>query len=103
MAGDPIHPGEFLADELEEIEMTTTGPPRQIGVPPDRISRIVRCKRDGTADTALRLAQFLGTGPEPWPNLEEAYDPDKAKAALGIQIRKIHRGSLEGREVHPAR
>lgn len=62
MVREPIHPGEFLADELKEIEMTATELSRQIDVPPNRISQIVRCKRDITADTALRLGQFLGLG-----------------------------------------
>ena len=97
MAREPIHPGEFLADELEEMEMTATELSRQISVPPNRISQIVRCKRDITADTALRLGQFFGTGPELWLSLQKAYDLDKAKAALGIEIHKIHRWQPEGR------
>ena len=64
MAREPIHPGEFLIDELEEIEITATELSRQIDVPPNRISQIIRGKRDITADTALRPGQFFGTGPE---------------------------------------
>ena len=86
----PIHPGEFLVDELEEIGITPTELSRQIDVPPNRISQIVRGKRDVTADTALRLGRFFGTGPELWMNLQNAYDLDKAKAELGTTIRKIH-------------
>ena len=86
----PIHPGEFLVDELEEIGITPTELSRQINVPPNRISQIVRGKRDVTADTALRLGRFFGTGPELWMNLQKAYDLDKAKAKLGPAIRKIH-------------
>ena len=96
MAREPIHPGEFLADELEEIEMTATELSRQIDVPPNRISQIVRGKRDISADTALRLGQFFGTGPELWLNLQKAYDLDKAKAVLGTKIRNIHRWQPEG-------
>jgi antitoxin HigA-1 len=88
---EAIHPGEFLADELEEIEMTLTELSRQIDVPPNRISQIIRGKRDITADTALRLGKFFGTGPELWVNLQKAYDLDKAKAELGNKIRKIRR------------
>ena len=90
MAREPIHPGEFLSDELEEIKITATELARQIGVPANRISQIIRGKRDITADTALRLGRFFGTRPELWLNLQKAYDLDKAKAALGAKIRKIH-------------
>ncbi len=89
MVKEPIHPGEFLADELEEIEITATELSRQIDVPPNRISQIIRGKRDITADTALRLGQFFGTGPELWMNLQKAYDLDKARVVLGTTIQKI--------------
>ena len=90
MVREPIHPGEFLADELEAIEITATELSRQIDVPPNRISQIVRGKRDITADTALRLGRFFGTGPELWMNLQKSYELDTAKAELGPIIGKIH-------------
>lgn len=90
MAREPIHPGEFLADELQEIEITAAELSRQLDVPPNRISQIVRGRRDITADTALRLGQFFGTGPELWMNLQKAYDLDKARVELGAKIQKIH-------------
>ena len=91
MIRELIHPGEFLADELDEIEITASELSRQIDVPPNRISQIIRGKRNVTADTALRLGQFFGTGPELWMNLQKSYDLDKAQAALGSKISKIHR------------
>ncbi|MDE0157187.1 MAG: HigA family addiction module antitoxin [Gammaproteobacteria bacterium] len=99
MAREPIHPGEFLADELEEIKISATELSRQIDVPANRISQIVRGKRDISADTALRLGQFFGTGPELWLNLQKAYDLDKAKAVLEKDIRKIQRWQPEVRIV----
>ena len=90
MKREPIHPGEFLLDELREIRVSPTELSRQIDVPPNRISQIVRGKRDITADTALRLGRFFGTGPELWMNLQKDYELDKAKAKLGPAIQKVH-------------
>ena len=90
MTREAIHPGEFLADELEEIGMTRTELARQIDVPPNRISQIIHGKRDLTADTALQLGRFFGTGPELWLNLQKTYELDKAKIDLGIKIQKIN-------------
>ena len=95
MARDAIHPGEFLADELKEIGITPSELSRRIDVPPNRISQIIRGLRDVSADTALRLGQFFGTGPELWMNLQNAYDLDKASAMAGVKIRKIHRWEPE--------
>lgn len=101
MTRERIHPGEFLVDELKEIGISPTELSRQIDVPPNRISQIVRGKRDVTADTALRLGRFFGTGPELWMNLQNSYDLDKAKAELGPTIRKIHQWKAqEGVQQH---
>ena len=89
MTREAIHPGEFLADEIEEIGITATELSRQIDVPPNRISRIIRAKRDLTAHTALRLGKFFGTGPEFWINLQKAYELDRARALLGAKLNKI--------------
>ena len=70
--------------------MTRTELARQIGVPPNRISQLIRGKRDLTADTALRLGRFFGTGPELWMNLQKNYELDKARIDLGIKIQKIN-------------
>ena len=58
-------------------------------MPPNRISQIIRGKRDLTADTALRLGKFFGTGPEFWINLQKAYELDRARALLGVKLNKI--------------
>ena len=89
MARELIHPGEFLVDELEEIGVTPTELSRRIGVPPNRISQIIRGKRDITVDTALRLGRFFGTTPELWINLQRDYDLDKVKAEPWSEIQKI--------------
>src|SRR3954467_10481901 len=41
MSRPAIHPGEILADELNELEITPTELSRQISVPPNRISQII--------------------------------------------------------------
>lgn len=89
MAREPIHPGEILRDELTEINISPTELSRQIDVPPNRISQILRGKRDISADTALRLGKFFGTGPELWMNLQLTHDLDLARQNLGADLRRI--------------
>ena len=74
MARTPIHPGEILADELEELGVSPTELSRQIRVPANRISQIINGKRAITGDTALRLAHWFGTSPQFWMNLQALYD-----------------------------
>ena len=42
-----------------------------------------------TADTALRLGKWLGTGPELWLNLQKTFELDQARAAIGDELAAI--------------
>ena len=80
----PIHPGEHLAEMLEELGVSQYRLAKAIGVPPMRISEIVRCRRAVTADTALRIGRALGTSAEFWLNLQRMYDLDLARASTDV-------------------
>jgi addiction module HigA family antidote len=86
MARPAIHPGEILADELEELGVTPTELSRQINVPPNRITQIIKGQRNVTGDTALRLGHWFGTSAQFWLNLQSAYDIRVAEEALGAEI-----------------
>ena len=57
----PIHPGEHLAEELKELQMSAAELSRQLKVPTNRITSILNWQRAITGDTALRLAHVFGT------------------------------------------
>ena len=77
-----IHPGEHLAEILDELGISQYRLAKAIGVAPIRINEIVHCRRSVTADTALRIGQALGTTPEFWLNLQRMYDLDLARASI---------------------
>lgn len=81
-----IHPGEILATELSELGVTPTELSRQIKVPPNRVTQIIKGQRGITGDTALRLGHWFGTSAQFWLNLQSAYDIRIAKAAAGAEI-----------------
>jgi antitoxin HigA-1 len=60
-----------------------------IHVPANRVSHILSGKRHITADTALRLGRWFGTGPYLWLNLQQAYDLDLARQQLGAALEGI--------------
>ena len=91
MPREPIHPGEFLADELKELGMSAAELARIIRVPANRISQIISGKRNITADTALRVGRYFGTGPQIWLNLQQAYELDLAQQEIGPEIESIPR------------
>jgi addiction module HigA family antidote len=81
-----IHPGEILADELNELKITPTELSRQISVPPNRISQIIQGKRAITGETALRLGHWFQTSAQFWLNLQSAYDLRVATDAIGREV-----------------
>ena len=89
MARTAIHPGEILADELEELGVSPTELSRQIRVPANRISQIINGKRSITGDTALRLAHWFGTSPQFWMNLQALYDVRIAEEDAGTEIKTL--------------
>jgi addiction module HigA family antidote len=84
----PIHPGELLKDELQEIDVSLNELGRALRVPMNRISAIVNGRRAITVDTAMRLARYFGTSPQYWLNLQVAYDLEVARQELQPRIEK---------------
>ena len=85
---EPIHPGEHLAEIMNELGITQYRLAKTIGVPPIRIHDIVHCRRSITADTALRIGQALGMTPDYWLNLQRMYDLDVARAKTDVSAIK---------------
>jgi antitoxin HigA-1 len=86
----PIHPGEILAEEyLGPLGVTQHRLAVSIGVPPRRINEIVHGKRRISADTALRLARFLGTSERFWMNLQGRHDLEVERDRLADTLAGI--------------
>ncbi len=80
----PIHPGEHLAEIIEELDISQYRLAVTIGVPPRRINEIVHGRRSITADTALRIGKALDMTPEFWLNLQRMFDLEVASAATDV-------------------
>jgi addiction module HigA family antidote len=89
MAINPIHPGEHLAEELSELEMSAAELARQLDVPTNRITEILNGRRGITGDTALRLGHFFGTSAEFWLNLQSLYEIRLAQRKSGKLIKGL--------------
>lgn len=88
MARPAIHPGEILSDELQELNISASELARTLHVPTNRITQILNGQRGITADTALRLGQWLGTGAELWLNLQKSYELRLAEQETGDEIKE---------------
>ncbi len=87
----PIHPGFYLREILDELDMSQAAFARNIGVSPMRISLVVREERPVTAELALRFGRAFGQTAQYWVNLQIAYDLKLAERKLKGSLGKVKR------------
>jgi addiction module HigA family antidote len=80
----PVHPGEFLRDELETLGMSARKFAVQINVPPNAVTAIINGDRGISAEMALRLGRVFGTSEQYWLNLHCLYEAKKARAKINV-------------------
>jgi antitoxin HigA-1 len=90
----PIHPGEILKDEIDEVGLTANAMALALRIPSNRLTEIINGKRGISADTAMRLARYFGTSAQMWMNLQSHYELEVAEHDLAERI---------AREVQPLR
>ena len=82
----PIHPGEHLAEFIEEYGITAYRLARAIHVQQTRISHIIHGQRAISADTAIRLGRYFGTSAHFWLNLQAQFDIAMAEPLIDDEI-----------------
>ena len=90
----PVHPGEILREDyLKPAGLTANALARALKVPAPRVNDIVRKRRGVSADTALRLARYVGGDARSWLNVQTGYD---------LRLAEIEVAKRVAREVQPA-
>lgn len=89
----PVHPGVYLREILDELEVSHYRLAQELAVPAMRISHVVRGQRPMTAELALRLGRYLGQSPQYWLHLQSRYDLDVAEDQVGSRVMKEVRRS----------
>ena len=82
----PVHPGEVLREELDELGLSANALSKALGVPVNRVTMILNGQRGVSADTALRLARYFGTTPLLWLNLQKTWELRQAEIESGREI-----------------
>ena len=82
----PVHPGEILREEIDELGLSANALAKALDVPTNRITAILKGERGITADTALRLSRYFGTTPHLWQNLQKAFELRVAEIESGKDI-----------------
>ena len=101
MARPTTHPGEFLAEELKALGITPSELSRQINVPVNRVTQIMKGQRGITGDTALRLGHWFGNSAQFWLNLQSAYDIQQAEVHVGAEIAALPTRATDPQRAEP--
>jgi addiction module HigA family antidote len=75
----PIHPGRFLEEILDELEISHEKLAVAINVPTKSITAIVNGHSSITGDMAVRIGKALWMTPETWLNLQKMYELEAAQ------------------------
>jgi antitoxin HigA-1 len=70
----PVHPGEVIADILEDLEISQTQFAEILGVSNQIVDEIIQGKQPITVDLAIRIGKALGNGHRLWLNLQQKVD-----------------------------
>jgi len=84
----PVHPGETLAEEMAARGLSANALALKLRVPANRITEIVNGERGVSAETALRLGRYFGTGARFCVNLQARYELALAERELGARIER---------------
>lgn len=77
----PVHPGEILRDELDEIGLSSKQLASELGIAKNIVDLILAGKQDLNGGSALCLARYFGTTPQVWLNLQKTWELRTAEFA----------------------
>lgn len=87
---DPAHPGEVLREWLPE-DMTVTQAAEELQISRVTLSKVLNGKAGVTAGMALRLADWLGTNPEMWLEMQTQWELWRAEQQPRPSITPLNR------------
>ena len=79
----PVHPGEVLREELDDLGLSANALAKAVDVPVNRITGILNGERGVSADTALRLGRYFDTTAQFWMNLQQTWQIRLAEMNMG--------------------
>src|SRR5579862_5643534 len=86
----PTHPGALLREDiLPALGIPVLTAANQLGVSRQTLHRLLAERLAVSPAMALRLGKFCGNGPEPWLNMQRAYDLWRVEREMAGELAKI--------------
>ena len=87
-----FHPGMYIRDNIEALEMTNEEFATATGIPIDTLNNIISEKESITYPVAEKLSNYFKTSITLWLNLQKSYDEYLAEKAT-LKSRKTNRNA----------
>ena len=81
-AVEPIHPGEHLAEMLDDLGISPRRLAEAMGTTPALVGEIVGGRASISPETAIKIGAALDMSAEFWLNLQRIHDLDAARASV---------------------
>lgn len=88
-----VHPGEILADYINDHALSQSEVARRLRVPIGNINEICRKKRGISPEMAFKLARLFRTTPDLWMNLQSSWEMSQVDIADINYIEPIRRSA----------
>lgn len=89
---NPAHPGEVIRETvINGLNLKIVDAARKLDVDRTTLSRLLNGHIDVSVEMALRLAKALGTSPQLWLNMQQAYDLWQASKCCPVDLSNVER------------
>ncbi|MCL4673446.1 MAG: HigA family addiction module antidote protein [Sphingomonadaceae bacterium] len=86
----PVHPGEVLREDVIPASgLTKADFARRLGISREALHNVLSGRSAVSTILALKLARMLGTTPESWLRMQQAYDLAIVVANNAPEIEKV--------------
>lgn len=90
---NPPHPGEMIADSLDELGLSVTEAARGLGVTRQQFHRVLSGRSAISPEMAVRLERALGSTAETYLRLQMNYDLARVlQRAEALQVKSLVSG-----------
>jgi addiction module HigA family antidote len=87
---NPVHPGELVKANLEELGLDVAEAAGALGVTRQQLHSIATCNGAVTPEMAVRFEKAFGGGAEMWLRMQAAYDLAQVRQRVEqINVRRL--------------
>jgi addiction module HigA family antidote len=91
---NPVHPGELVRANLDELELSVAKAAKALGVTRQQLYNVISGKSAVTPEMSVRFEKAFGGSADMWLRMQAAYDLARVRQGEArIDVRRLSRSS----------